>query len=370
MRNTIKNGLCSLVLGASSLLSNHAYAQEAQVATPEQISKIRVVQNKATTSINRDNAEDWSHQEDLMLDPKETVLIQAVPDQPGYCIVAINGYTQVYDPKFKDIKRTGANTKIDLGERILNLAEKDPAKKFYFPCDLKAEEPTAPTNPTTPNVPATKSKNPWKNGKLGVSLGYQVMGTTPDQETEYNGVMHGAMLKLTYTPSEKKLPYIGIALSAAGGWSGLEKDLTGTATDGPLKDRLVMRGTNEFSYQPLSLGGGIVIGGEVYANEKNTFGFGLEGISMLMHDWESHKFGESSAQFIDGVMVEGSAISNSSDRIDHNTYLSHQIGLRLRGGEFCVTPSIGFRNSLAAMSFNPMGGLTIGYCPKQNVKQE
>ncbi len=357
----MKAGLCSLVLAVSS----NADATEAKIATPEQIAEIRKTQNTAT-GVNRDNEEDWSHQEDLMIDPKETVLIQAVQGQPGYCVVGINGYTQVYDPKFKDTKRTGANNEIDLGERILNLAEKDSAKKFYFPCDLKAE-PETPNPIPDPNAPIVPGPNGTEKkstkGNFGVSIGYTVMGTAKDAQTESDGVLHGATFQLTSQSSKKGHPWFGVALSLAGNYSALDLDLTRPAVDGPLAGQLVMKGTNEFSLQTLSLGAGVVVGGEVYANKKNTFGLGIEGLTMVMYDREQHKFGESSAQYINGNIVEGSDISNHSDRIDSKGFLSNQIGLRLRFDEFCLTPKVGFRTNFS--DIYPVGAATLGYCPKQ-----
>ncbi|GEM_PF-4427338 len=355
LENIVKTGIFATALA----VSGNVYATDAQVATPEQIIVLKQKNNIATSTPK--NELDWLSQQKLIDSGKVTVLIEPVKGQPGYCYMGLDGFPQKYDLPADPREKDGELRK---AEMILNFAEKDPAKKFYFPCDLKAEPDTPPVpNPNAPIVPGPNGTGKKSKGKFGVSAGYLVMGTAKDPETESNGVLHGAITQLTYTPSGKRLPWIGVALSAAGNWSGLDTDLERPAVDGPLAGKLVMKGANQFSYQPLSLGVGIVVGGEVYANEKNTFGLGIEGLTMLMHDWEHHKFGENSAQYINGNMVEGSDISNHSDRIDHNLFISNQIGLRLRFGEFCLTPSVGFRTNFAAIY--PTGAATLGYCPKQ-----
>lgn len=357
MKNTIKNGLCSLVLGASSLLSNDVYAQ-AQVATPEQIKVVKQKNNIAKSSPK--NKLDWSHQKRLIDSGKVTVLIEAVKGQPGYCYMGLDGCTQAYEEALCNKERT-KDGQLELGEYILNFAEKDPAKKFYFPCDLKAE-PT-PINPGVPGP--VEKKNPWKNGKLGVGIGYQFMGAAKDEATKSDGTLHGASIQLTYTPSEKKLPWLGVALSGVGNWSGADQDLEVPAVDGPLAGKLVMKGKDEYRLQTIGLGLGFIVGGEVYTNEKNSFGFGLEANNGIVYEWATHKFGENSAQYINGNLVEGTDISNHSDLVETNISLYNQLGARLRFGNFCLTPVGGLKLSLSKLKPYGMGGLNLGYCPRQ-----
>ena len=358
LENIVKTGIFATTLAVSGNL----YATEAQVATPEQIKVVKQKNNIAISTPK--NEKDWRYQEQLIDSGKVTVLIKPVKGQPGYCYMGLDGFPQKYDLPADPREKDGELRK---AEMILNFAEKDPAKKFYFPCDLKASETPSVPDPDGPIVPGPKGTEKSSQGKFGVSIGYLAMGTAKDPETESKGVMHGGIVKLTYQFPKKGRPWVGAALAAAGDWSGINQDLEGTATEGPLAGRLTMKGTNEFSYQPLSLGVGIVVGGEAYANEKNTFGLGIEGLSMLMHDWEHHKFGESSAQYIDGKIVEGSDISNHSDRIDHNLFMAHQLGLRLRFSNFCLTPSAGFRTNFAAIY--PIGALSLGYCPKPSQQE-
>ena len=79
------------------------------------------------------------------------------------------------------------------------------------------------------------------------------------------------------------------------------------------------------------------IQGNLYANKNNSFGFGLEGHTGVMHDWATGKFSESSAQYINGNLVEGTNISNHSDAIDTQLFMYNQLGLRFRISDLCFT---------------------------------
>ncbi|MEK6939346.1 MAG: hypothetical protein AABX31_01330 [Nanoarchaeota archaeon] len=356
LENIVKTGIFSALVSAST----DVYAQ-AQKATPEQIIELKRIQNTATDVKNRDNDIDWYHQEKLIDSGKATVLIEPVSGQAGYCFMGLDGFPQKYDLPADEREKDGELRK---AEMILNLSEKDPAKKFYFPCDLKAPETL--TNPDPLVVPGPKTtKNPWKNGKLGVGIGPQIMGTAKDEATQSYGTLHGASIQLTYTPSEKKLPWLGVALSGVGNWSGIDQDLEVPAADGPLAGKLVMKGKDEYRLQIIGLGLGFIVGGEIYANDKNTFGFGLETNSGIVYEWATHKFGESSAQFINGNLVEGTDISNHSDVVEKNISLYNQLGARLRFGDFCLTPLGGLKLNLSNLKPYGMGGWNLGYCPRQ-----
>ncbi|MDP3699034.1 MAG: hypothetical protein Q8R47_05600 [Nanoarchaeota archaeon] len=352
---TIENIVRKIVVPLT-FIANTAYAQEAKVATPEQIVEVKKINNLAVTS--RDNDTDWLHQEQLIDSGKVTVLIQPVEEKPGYCIVGLDGFPQKYNLPADERTKDG---KLEKAESILNLAEKDPSKKFYFPCDLKAA-PETPNPIPDPDAPLASTKKKSSDGKLNVGVGYLYVGTAKDETTGFNGNMHGGSINLTYQP-KKKLPYLGIALSGYGNGSSTSQDIAVPAADGPLAGKLVMKGSDEYSLQTLGLGLGLIVGGEVATNENNTFGFGLEGHAGVMHDWVTRKFGESSAQYVNGNLVEGTNISNHSDKTDTQFLMYNQVGARFRFGDFCLTPTVGLRTNFSAAY--PIGGLNLGYCPRQ-----
>ena len=352
-----KNIVTAGIISASVFTSPNVYAQ-AQKATPEQINEVKRIDN--TTPSTQDNDEDWYAQQKLINSGLVDVLIQPVKEQPGYCIIGLDGCNKVYEISHCQKERT-KNGQLELGELIVNFSQQDPKNKFYFPCDLKTPEtPTVPNQ--EPTVPGPNGTGKKSKGKVSVGAGYLYVGTAKDEATQFDGNMHGGEVYITYNP-KKGLPWFGVALDAYGSWNGLDHDLDVPAVDGPLAGKLVMKGMNEYSLQTIGLGANLLVGGDVYTNQSNTFGLGIEGLTGIMHDWRHHKFGESSAQYINGNVVEGSNISNHSDQIDSQFFMANRLGLRFRFGDFCFTPNAGFRTNFSAIY--PVAGANLGYCPRQ-----
>lgn len=350
-----------IVAGGIALNANNANAQEvkAQESTEEQFAEVIKSNDNAIndpySTVSPQNEEDWLHLKNVLNSSQVPILIQADPNYPGYCNVGGDGLIGVYDGKHINKKRT-LDGKLEKVEFILNLSESDPHKKYLFPCDLEVE--------VTPNIaivhlPGNEVEKEVPNGTFSPGVGYVHVFADPDQNGSV-AHLYGAEMSFTFQPRSSDW-YFGPFLSMYGNEASTSVPVNSAATDGPLAGQLVLRGENKHDVTIFGGALGFIVGGDLY-HRQNGFGLGLELSAALMPEWTTTEFTEKSAYFINGSVVEGTEISNSSDDREFNMYVSNRAGLRLEGPYFFVTPSLGFRTNFD--SIDAMLGLTLGYNPE------
>ncbi len=341
--------------------ANTAFANEAQVATTEQVTAMVQTNDNATFS-SKENAEDWYHQKKIIESGKATVLIQPSKSNPGFCEYGLDGFPQVYDEKYKD-KRT-ENQKIEPAEMILNGTN----NTFLFPCDLKATY--------TPNLvlvpgPAEIIEKEVPSVLVSAGAGYVQLFAEEDEKYDFNGILQGGKAFITFQPRGMNW-YFGGEAMLYGNSSSTTEDITAPATEGPLAGQLVMQGKNDYSLETVGFGVGSIIGYMIPIDKKERFGVGLELEHGFMHDWITRKFGESSAHYIKSVdqngepvytIVEGTNISNHSDNNDTQFYGYGMGGLRLKLPYVCGTISGGFRTDFS--NVDGMLSAGVAYCPNK-----
>lgn len=355
LEKIVKAGIVSAVMGTSS----GAYAQ-AREATSEEVGKVfRINDNTINETPSRadpysvifvteENKEDWYQQKKLINGAQATVLIQPAENKPGFCEYGLDGFPQKYDPPADDRTKDG---RLEKSEMIPNLAEQNPKNRFYFPCDLKAEMPA----PTIITVPGSTVEKEVPNGTFNVGAGYLNVFTAEDETYNFFGNMNGGSIFLAYQPRLSNW-YFGAEALGYGNSSSTSVDLESSAADGPLAGQLVLKGRNDYSLETFGIG------------TSGIFGYqfkyvGLELHNGIMHDWTTQKFTESSAQYINGTIVEGTDISNHSDNTETKFYGYTELGLRIKLPYVCITPTFGLRTDFSEVY--PLGGASAGYCPNQ-----
>ncbi len=343
--------------------ANTAYAIEAaKVATPEEIVAVRKINNNVPRDVpvSKNNEEDWSKQEDLMTSGKVRVLIEPVADQSGYCIIGLDGFPQVYD--LSRVDKRAKNGKLAEEELILNLAEKDPAKRFYFPCDRKAEvpKPTIPVSPT-PITPEPTKELPSLTFSAGA--GYVQIWGNEDATYGHSGILRGGKLHLTVQRSDVKGWYWGGTAMGYYGEGSNSVDINVPATEGPLAGQLAMIGKNDYTLEQFGIGVGSMFGYMFNFENKGRFGLGLELEHGFMYDRVTREFMESSAHYINGNLVEGTTISNNSDDADTQFYTYLMPGLRAKFPFVCLNLAGGFRTNFSDV--DGMINAGIAYCPNK-----
>ncbi len=354
---TIENKLRSIMLGAAIFAaSNIASANEAKIATPKEIASV-TGRNDNATNVSKKDQEDWYQQKKLINTNQTKVLIELVLGKPSYCNIGLDGFPQKYN--LPADKRT-LDGKLEKAEWIVNLSETNPANTFYFPCDRKAEapKPTTPT-PITPE-PTTEEKLPFLLFSPGAS--YLQIFTAEDETYGFGGNLQGGSLSLTVQPNFTNWYWGGRILGYYGSGSN-SVDLNAPATEGPLAGQLVMRGKNDYSLEQFGIGLGSMAGYMIPFDKKEPWGIGLELEHGIMRDLTTRKFGESSAQYINGNLVEGTNISNNSDDTDTAFSGYATFGLRLKLGPVCLIPAGGFRTDFS--NVDGMFSAGAAYCPNK-----
>ena len=357
----------AVILGASEASAQEVKARE---ATPEETATVLIVNDcfinddDPYTAVSKENEEDWQHQKPLLNNSEITVLIQPDPNYPGYCNLGPDGFPQKYALPADERTLDG---KLEKAEFIPNLSESDPARKFLFPCDLKAE---VTPNTILVHVPGENVPVEVSAGTFSPGAGY--IHTFIDPE-ENGNIAHlpGAELSFTFQPRGSDW-YFGPFAAMYGNETSTSIPVNSAATEGPLAGQLVLRGEN--NYDTTIFGGalGFIVGRDLYHN-RNGFGVGVELSSALMPELTLTEFTEKSAYFtnckvVEGKeicdLVEGSDASNTGDDKNFNFYASNRIGLRLEGPYFFATPSFGFRTNFESRD-NVVLGLSVGYNPEQ-----
>ena len=352
LEELLRAGLFSAVVAAS----NGAYAAEAQVATPEQVTALKQTNDNATKA-SENNQEDWAQQKKLIEEDHATVLIKPAKNHPGFCHYGLDGFPQKYNLPADARTKDG---KLEKAEYVLNLAETNPKRKFYFPCDLKADPETVTPKIVLVPGPAEVIEKEVPSVFVSAGAGYVQLLTEADEKYDFSGTLRGGKAFVTLHPLNTNW-YFGSEAMVYGSQSSALENIEVPAKDGPLEGQLVMKGTNEYSLSALGMGLGLV-GGYHFWDEEET-GMSAEVYAGFMHDWITKELTEKSAHYINGKLVEGTDISNTTSDTESQWNVYHGAGLRLNLSDFCIIPNLGFRTNLSN-SISPMGGLSVGYCPQ------
>lgn len=347
IKNTIKSGLVGLVLTAST----NANADDARRATPEQIQVPVWTNSQASmqTTVNSDDKNDWGMQYKL-IEGGAIVLIEPVRGQPGSCFYGLDGFPQKYN--FPADVRT-SDLKLERSEMIVNLSETNPERQFYFPCNIL---PT-PETPNTVYVPGPVVEKEVPAGDVSVGVGYVMIKTPAEELYNFDGFLHGGKAWVHFQPKNARW-YFGPEVMFYGNEGSATKGLEVPAVDGPLAGQLVMKGTNDYSLSLMGIGAGFT-GGIMVANGEK-FRFGLELQSGFMHDWMTRELTERSAHYINGMIVEGTDISNTTADAESNFNIYNAIALHPEFYGVGLTLGAGARTNFVGTP-QPMVNAGISY---------
>ena len=373
LKNIIEKIVPLIILSAT----NTVYASEAQKATPEQVAFVRTINDSAAAE-SQNHLEDWANIKKLIDKNNVTILIQPVQYQSGSCVYGLDGYPQILDSKYKDPR--SENGSIELSEMILNYSVNgkeikpngtiNPNARFFFPCNLKAETAQTAQTAQTPEmvynipmvavpVPGPVIEKEVPAGKFSAGVGYLHLSLSADNAYGSDGQLHGGKASVTFQPRESNW-YFGSEAMVYGNHASNTQYIKVPAVNGPLVGKLIMKGANEYSLQTLGIGLGFA-GGYPFLN-RSKVGMGLEWSSGLMHDWVTKELTETSAHYVNGNLLEGTNISNTSSDTESKVNFYNTLGLRLKLPNVCVIPYGGIRTNLSQI--NPLGGVSVGYCPK------
>lgn len=309
----------------------------------------------------------WGRIVNLIDSGEEVVLLQ----ENGKTYFAVDGWGQVLNKKHQQLSTK--NHTLDLSERIPNFTvpftegtmPEDKHYAFEGLAKLPQDKPTVPET-LTPTVPTPITPKPAKEDLpfllFSPGISYLQIFSAEDEMYGFDGNLHGASLSLTVQPSFTNW-YWGGRFSAYYGSGSNSVDLNAPATEGPLAGQLVMLGKNDYSLEQFGIGIGSMAGYMIPFEKEGRFGLGLELEHGIMHDWVTRKFGESSAHYINGNLVEGTNIFNNSDDTDTTFSGYATVGLRWKLGPVCLIPAGGFRTDFS--NVDGMFSAGAAYCPNK-----
>lgn len=311
---------------------------------------------------------DWDKFVELMNAGEPVVIKQ---DRNGKTYFGVDGWGQVLDREHQQLSTR--NGELDLSERIPNYsipyeARTKPVDAHYAwdglpllpnsnPDDLLIIVPVMPYAVPGPE----KEVAP---GLWSFNVGYLHIFTPAEEQSGFSGQLFGGKAGLTFQPRQTNW-YFGPEVMVYGNESSAEQEFAVPATTGPLAGQLVMQGTAQPSLFNLGFGAGFT-GGYMLEND-NHFGIGLELHSGIMVDLITRELLENSANYVNGVFLEGTDISNTTGDVEHKVDLYNGLGARVKFGEFCVTPEFAVRTNFNQI--DPMYSVSLGYCPNQEQKE-
>ena len=315
---------------------------------------------------------DWEKYLELIGHDEEIVIGQT----GGKTYFGLDGWGQVLDPKYQ--QRSTENGVLDLSERIPNytipklsiekpddwhyaflglpMLQQEPKHKNPFPETYTASVALVP-------VPGPVIEREVSAGEVSIGAGYLQISAAEDDLYGFNGQLYGGKAWLTFQPRETNW-YFGPEVMAYGNNTSAVQGVKVPAKDGPLAGELTLEGTNEYSLSVFGLGTGF-ISGYMIADEENIFGAGLELHSGIMLDLIARELKEKSAYYINGNLVEGTAISNTSAENETAVKMYTELGAKIKLGGLCIVPAVGMRTNFGRI--DPLYSMSLGYCPTGGV---
>ena len=370
MLEKITENLIFIAPLAAALYSSPVSAQ-ISIKTEEDLTKAMIETNTVyfISHPNDQRKKDWEKYLELIGADEEVVVKQT----DGKTYFGLDGWGQVLDPKHQ--QRSTENGVLDLSERIPNYTipkfsiEKPEDRHYAFmglpllqqePKQAEPFEETYTVPVAIVPVPGPVIEKEVSAGEISIGAGYLQIYAASDEKYGFNGQLYGGKAWLTFQPRETNW-YFGPEIMAYGNSASAAQNVEIPAKDGPLAGELTLEGTNEYSLSVFGLGTGFISGYMVA--EKNNFGLGLELHSGIMLDLMARELTEKSAYYINGNLVEGTSISNTSADDETAVNMYTELGAKIKLSALCFGPAVGMRKDAGRV--DPLYSMSIGYCPNR-----
>jgi hypothetical protein len=351
-------------------------AQASELKTAEDLAKYMRNSNVEYFESHPEDSRkpDWDKFVEIMNAGEPVVIKQ---DRNGKTYFGLDGWGQVLDREYQQLSTK--NGKLDLSERIPNYSI--PYEKGTKPVDAHYAWDGLPLLPSSdpdelliivPTVPyaVPGPEREVSPGQISVGTGFLHIFTQPDEAYNFDGQLFGGKAGLTFQPRQTNW-YFGPEVMAYGNSSSAEQNVTVPAVDGPLAGQLVMVGNAQRSLFNIGLGVGFT-GGYMLENDDH-FGIGFELQSGFMLDFVVRELIENSTNYVNGVPLEGTSISNTTnpDGLEMKPNVFNGVGIRGKFDQFCITPAFGLRTNFsnADRPVDPMYSVTLGYCADRENKE-
>ncbi len=346
---------------AAALYCNSAVAQQPTqqelAASMTTINSIYFLQNP-----NDPRKKDWNKFVELIQKGEKIVLRQTAD---GKTFFGLDGWGQVLDPEYQQDSTLNG---------FLDNSEKVPNYTVLYVKGTKPEDvnyafeglPMLPENLPQMTIPVAIVPVPQilevekePNFKVGLGVGF-VNTFSPEEETyDFDGKLYGGKIFATFQPKGSNF-YFGPEFMLFGNRSSAENSISAPAASGPLAGELVLNGANNYSLEALGIGAGLTAG---YMFADSDFGIGLDLTAGFMHDWIKRELTENSSFYVNGNVLEGSEVNNTTTDNESRWNMYGSLGLRLKMPYVCVTPSVGLRTNFDN-TIAPVFGVGAGYCPQ------
>ncbi|MEK6853214.1 MAG: hypothetical protein AABX64_00875 [Nanoarchaeota archaeon] len=370
MLEKITENLIFIAPLAAALYSSPVSAQ-ISIKTEEDLTKAMIETNTVyfISHPNDQRKKDWEKYLELIGADEEVVVKQT----DGKTYFGLDGWGQVLEPKHQ--QRSTENGVLDLSERIPNYTipkfsiEKPEDRHYAFlglpelqqePKQADPFEETYTVPVAIVPVPGPVIEKEVSAGEISIGAGYLQIYAASDEKYGFNGQLYGGKAWLTFQPRETNW-YFGPEIMAYGNSASAAQNVEIPAKDGPLAGELTLEGTNEYSLSVFGLGTGFISGYMVA--EKNNFGLGLELHSGIMLDLMARELTEKSAYYINGNLVEGTSISNTSADDETAVNMYTELGAKIKLSALCFGPAVGMRTDAGRV--DPLYSMSIGYCPNR-----